>query len=219
MKPITLWSHHSGPNPWKVAMVMEELEIPYETKFILFEDVKKEPFLSLNPNGRVPVIEDPNTGITLWESGAIVEYLIETYDKDNKLTYAESPNKHLLKQWLHFQVSGQGPYYGQAVHFSVYAPEKIPYGVNRYKNEIKRVTSVLEKALEGRDWLVGDKYTYADLSFLPWQSLTGFLFPEGDLHAEYPRVKAWLERMQARPAVKKVQEEWRIKREEGAGKP
>lgn len=219
MKPITLWSHHTGPNPWKVALVLEELGIPYETKYILFDAVKQEPFISLNPNGRVPAIEDTNTGITLWESGAIVEYLIDTYDKDSKISYAESPNKHLLKQWLHFQVSGQGPYYGQTMHFVRYAPEKIPYGMERYKNEAKRVTGVLEKELEGRDWLVGDKYTYADVAFVPWQKLIPLCFPDENFYDEFPRVKAWLERMYARPAVNKVMEEWKVQREAGGGKP
>lgn len=97
MKPIVLWSHHSGPNPWKVAIVLEELGLPYETKFVVFAEMKKEPFISRNPNGRVPAIEDPNTGLTLWESGAIVEYLVETYDKDNKISYADASNRHLLK--------------------------------------------------------------------------------------------------------------------------
>lgn len=219
MKPILLWSHHSGPNPWKVAMVMEELEIPYETKFIMFADVKKEPFLSVNPNGRVPAIEDPNTGLTLWESGAIVEYLVDTYDKDNKISYSESPNKYLLKQWLHFQMSGQGPYYGQVMHFLKYAPETLPYAIDRYKNEVKRVTGVLERALEGRDWLVGDKYTYADVAFVPWQAPIPIYFPDGTFYDEFPRVKAWLDRMHARPAVKKIVEEWAAQREASGPKP
>lgn len=95
-----------GPNPWKVAIILEELGLPYETKFVEMPDMKKEPFEKLNPNGRVPAVEDPNTGIVLWESGAIVEYLCETYDPSNKLSYGNSsPQKHQLRQWLYFQVS------------------------------------------------------------------------------------------------------------------
>jgi glutathione S-transferase len=114
----------------------------------------------LNPHGRVPAIEDPNTGITLWESGAIVEYLVETYDTKHSLTYASSPEKYFVKQWLHFQISGQGPYFGQAAWFEKFHPEKIESARERYKNEIKRVLKVLDKHLEtsGKGFLVGDKW-------------------------------------------------------------
>jgi glutathione S-transferase len=119
-------------------------------------DLKKPPFEKLNPNGRVPAIEDPNTGITLWESGAIVEY----YDTKHSLTYASSPEKYFVKQWLHFQISGQGPYFGQAAWFEKFHPEKIESARERYKNEIKRVLKVLDKHLEtsGKGFLVGDKW-------------------------------------------------------------
>lgn len=204
MKPIIHWSHAGGPNPWKVALIMEELGIPSETKFLDFVQVKQEPYLSINPNGRLPAIEDPNTGITLWESGAIVEYLIEQYDKDNKLGYTDTASKFHCKQWVHFQVSGQGPYYGQAFWFMNYAPEKIPLAIERYQNEIRRVCGVLERALDGRDWLVGDKCTYADLSFIAWQGTIPMIFAGEDFYSKYPKVKAWMDRMEARPAVQKI---------------
>jgi glutathione S-transferase len=110
LKPITLYSHAGGPNPWKVAIVLNELGVPYNSTF---PKVKEQPYLSINPNGRAPAIEDPNTGITLWESAAIVKYLIDTYDKDGKISYSSSPEKYLQDQWLAFQISGQGPYFGQ----------------------------------------------------------------------------------------------------------
>lgn len=204
MLPITLWSHAIGPNPWKVATILEELEIPYNTKMINFAAAKEEPFLSINPNGRLPAIEDPNTGITLWESGAIVEYLIEQYDTENKLSYTDVTNKYHLKQWLHFQVSGQGPYYGQAFWFMNYAPEKVPLAIERYQNEIRRVCSVLERALDGREWLVGDKCTYADLSFIAWQHAIPAIFKDEDFYSKYPKVRAWMDRMEARPTVQKI---------------
>lgn len=203
MKPITLWSHTGGPNPWKVAIILKELNVPYESKFIDFKQVKEEPFLSLNPNGRVPAIEDPNTGLTLWESGAIVEYIIDQYDTEHKISHADLQNKNHARQWLHFQMSGQGPYYGQAFWFINYAPEKIPYAIDRYVAEMGRVTSVLEKALDGKDWLVGDKCTYADLAFVPWQRIAGMIGGE-NFYDKYPKVKAWLDRMQDRPSVKKI---------------
>ena len=88
--------------------------MPYEVKSIKFDDVKKKPLIDVNPNGRVPVIEDPNTDLTLWESGAIITYLIGQYDTSHVLTYTTHPEKHHLNQWLHFQMSGEGPYYGTA---------------------------------------------------------------------------------------------------------
>ena len=206
MLPIVLHSHHGGPNPWKCALIMEELGIPYETKFVAFEDVKKEPFISVNPNGRLPAIEDPNTGLTLWESGAIVQYLIEQYDTEHKISYADSPNKYLTQQWLFFQATGQGPYYGQAVWFNRYSPEKIPIAIDRYKNEAVRVTGVLDKVLQDRDWLVGDKCTYADLSFIAWQRRATIFFGS-DFYDQFPKAKAWMERMEARTTVQKVYKE------------
>lgn len=116
-------------------------------------------------------------------------------------------------------MSGQGPYYGQAMWFNNYAPETIPYAIDRYKNEIKRVTGVLEKALEGRDWLVGDKYTYADLSFTPWQSAVPLFFSEEAFYEEFPRVKAWLDRMYSRPTLQKIFAERKAAGEAAGGKP
>lgn len=83
--------------------------------------VKQEPFTKLNPNGRVPCIEDHNTGIVLWESGAINEYLVETYDPDGKIWYQQGHDRHYMKQWLYFQMTGQGPYYGQGTHILDFA--------------------------------------------------------------------------------------------------
>ncbi|RYP48138.1 hypothetical protein DL768_005935 [Monosporascus sp. mg162] len=143
MNRITLYSHQYGPNPWKVVLILEELKVPYETKFIDFKHVKTEPYLSLNPNGRLPTIEDPNTGLMLWESGAIVEYLIE------------------------------------------------------------RVTGVLDRALGDRDWLVGEKCTYADLSFVAWQRW-GTRYAGDDLYEKFPKVGAWMKRVEARETVRKI---------------
>lgn len=208
-KPITLYSHASGPNPWKVAIILEELGLEYETKFLEFpHGVKGKEYTAKNPNGRVPCIEDPNTGITLWESGAIIEYLIDNYDKSGKLTYSSFPEKYHLKQWLFFQVSGQGPYFGQATWFNNFHSEKLPSAIERYGKEIERVTSVLNTALEGKEYLVGDKCTYADLSFVTWASIAPFAAGPVKIDWEaYPNYKKWLERLTARPAVKKVMED------------
>ena len=203
LKPITVWGHATGPNPWKVIMILEELDIPYIHKFISFPDMKKEPFESINPNGRVPAIEDPNTDTTLWESGAILEYLVDTYDKQNTISFAAgSKDYYLAKQWLHFQVSGQGPYFGQAVWFSRYHPEKVQSAIDRYVAEIRRVSGVLNGALQGKRYLVGDKFSYVDAAFVPWYQITTRFGI--DMGKEFPNVAAWLKLIQERPAIAKT---------------
>ncbi|GKZ69398.1 glutathione S-transferase, nitrogen catabolite repression regulator [Aspergillus niger] len=218
LKPITVWLTPSGPNPWKVIVILEELNIPYKINAFGFEDVKKPPFISINPNGRVPAIQDPNTPnptnpnhpFTLWESGAIIQYLIDLYDPTHILSYPPStPEKHLLNQYLQFQMSGQGPYYGQCGWFSVLSPQKLPVAITRYQAEVHRILSVLNTILEGRTWLVGEKCTYADLAFLPWNCQLEMLIPkdsedEGGILDPYPWVKAWHERMEGRESWKRA---------------
>lgn len=136
-------------------ITLEELGIPYHK--VEVEDVKSEVFLKLNPNGRTPVIIDPNNdNFTLWESGAIIEYLVETYDAPGTLTLEDSKSRWLLRQYLHFQMSGQGPYYGQAVWFYKQT-EDIPTAKQRYIEQIVRVFGVLDGILKDREFLVGDK--------------------------------------------------------------
>jgi glutathione S-transferase len=204
-------------------MLLEELRLPYTHMPIDFKDVKSPSYLSINPNGRLPAIHDPNTGLTLWESGAILEYLAERYDTDRRLSFAPGTNEaYLAKQWLFFQASGQGPYFGQATWFKMYHHEKVPSAFERYVGEVKRVSGVLEGYLgglkekmkededggrEGSDgpWLVGGKMTYADIGFIPWYCwMEWFLEEEEFSLGEYPVVKDWLDRMRAREAVDKV---------------
>ncbi|OOQ83833.1 putative glutathione S-transferase [Penicillium brasilianum] len=203
LQPIKLYGHGPGPNPWKVVMVFEELNIPYVSIAVDFAEMKKEPYVSVNPNGRVPAIEDPNTGITLWESGAILEYLVETYDKEHTISFdAGSKDYFLAKQWLHFQMSGQGPYFGQAVWFTRFHPEKIESAKERYVKEIRRVSGVLDKFLADKEYLVGDKFSFVDLAFIPWFFVVTLF--DIDLAKEFPNVEAWLNRQKARPAVEKA---------------
>jgi len=211
-KPILLYSRPGGPNPWKVALILEELGLNYKRQTVPASQIKSEPFISVNPNGRVPAIEDPNTGITLWESNAIIEYLVDQYDKDNKISFSTLPEKYLLKQWATFQVSGQGPYYGQAAWFKRFHSESLPSAKTRYLNEVKRVVGVLDKYLEGKEWLVGNKCTYADLVFVNWDSMIPFIFMKGDGDdvpdefdiKEYPNFKRWHESMTSRPSFTKT---------------
>lgn len=123
----------------------------------LVTDVKGEAYTKINPNGRTPAIEDPNTGITLWESGAILEYLVDTYDKDHKVSYASFPEKYHTKQYLYFQMSGQGPYFGQTTWFRHFHPEKLESAKKRYDEQLVRVVGVLNNILAGKQYLVGDK--------------------------------------------------------------
>ncbi|KAK9771316.1 putative Glutathione S-transferase [Seiridium cardinale] len=204
LKPIILHGHFQSANPWKVVMILEELGLPYNHIFIAMSAVKQEPYTKLNPNGRLPTIEDPNTGITLWESGAIIEYLVDTYDKDHKISSASFPDKYLEKQYLHFQTSGQGPYYGQYSWFVKFHPEKVESAIKRYEEETFRVVGVLDKILEGREYLVGDKASYADISFLGWESTMQLIFPEFlDRYKSYKNYWAWYERLRARPSTQK----------------
>ncbi|KAI1322320.1 glutathione S-transferase [Xylariaceae sp. FL0255] len=213
IKPLKAYGE-GGPNPPKVIMILKELGLPFEIVEIGFNDVKKPEYTAINPNGRLPALYDPNTDLTIWESGAIVQYLVETYDKNHKISYPKGTNESFLtQQWLFFQVSGQGPYYGQAIVFSRYHTEKVPSAVDRYIKEANRVTGVLESVLSKKEagsngpWLVGDKCTYADISFVMWQVSIVRSFSDRETvidYANYPTVKTWLDKLLARPAVKEA---------------
>ncbi|MCJ1402418.1 hypothetical protein MMC11_005638 [Xylographa trunciseda] len=209
-KPIKLYSHATGPNPWKVVIILEELGLKYETTYVDMADMHTPKFEHINPNGRAPAIEDPNTGVTLWESGAIIQYLVENYDPEYTLHSKSVPDKYYENQYLMFQMSGQGPYFGQAAWFTAFHHEKLPSAQDRYIKEIKRVTKVLDACLQGKEYLVGGKCSYADLSFLTWYGMMGFLDPSGALQKDLDsnaNWKAWMDRLMARPAVKKTLEE------------
>ncbi|KAI1174244.1 glutathione S-transferase [Nemania sp. FL0916] len=209
LKPIQVHGK-GGPNPPKVMIILKELDLPYEIMDTGFADIKKPEYLAVNPNGRLPAIYDPNTDLTLWESGAIVEYLVETYDKDNKISFPKGSNaSYLTKQWLYFQTTGQGPYYGQAVWFTRNHPDKT--AIERYVKEINRVTGVVESHLaaqkeknSGGDgpWLVGNKITFADLAWYMWQVMVVRAIPDQIIdYTQYPNVKEWIDKLTARPSV------------------
>ncbi|KAI1847061.1 hypothetical protein JX266_006936 [Neoarthrinium moseri] len=237
LETLILHGHYGTPNPLKVMILLEELGLPYKhvsharppaarplppltptaTRQVQVDitKVKEEPYTQLNPNGRLPTLEDPNTGLVLWESAPIVEYLVDTYDKAGRLTLRSFPESYHLKQFLALQSSGQGPYYGQWVFFARYLPGEA-VAIARYKDQLLRVWSVLDKILEGKEYLVGGKCTYADLSFVAWEDGMRVKFPEFGLEkraSEYPNYNAWYQRLIARPAVAKA---LRINREEMA---
>ncbi|GAA5821054.1 hypothetical protein JCM11251_001939 [Rhodosporidiobolus azoricus] len=197
MAQFTLYSHAGGPNGWTVAFLLKALGLTYETKYLDFgsNEHKGEAFLKINPNGRIPaLIDHQNNDFTIWESKAILLYLVEKYDTERKFTVGKSVEEQaILAQWLFFQASGQGPYYGQAGHFKIFASEKVPYGIQRYTKEVQRVLGVFESVLSKQEYLVGGKVTIADLSCITWNNFgMHALLPDGvDAQKEFPAVWKW----------------------------
>lgn len=198
------------PNGVKVSIMLEEIGLPYEPHAInIGQNESWTPeFLSLNPNGKIPAILDPDgpggKPFALWESGAILVYLAE---KTGKLLPADPARRYETLQWVFFQMAAIGPMFGQLGFFHKFAgreyEDKRPR--DRYIAESKRLLGVLETRLAGRDWLMGADYTIADIATLGWvRNLVGF-YGAGEL-VEYGRLKfvpAWLERGLARPAVQR----------------
>ncbi|GAA5872277.1 hypothetical protein JCM16303_001039 [Sporobolomyces ruberrimus] len=206
MPQFTLYTHAGGPNGHTVAFVLKALGLSYEPKYLDFAkgEQKAPEFLKLNPNGRIPCLVDhENKDFAVWESKACMKYLIAKYDTEKKFTVTGIEDETILDTWLFFQASGQGPYFGQAAHFKMFAPEKIPYGIERYAKEVQRVFSVLESVLSKQEWLVGGKLTIADLSFITWSNFgLHALLPEGvDPKEEFPSVMKWHQKMLELPYV------------------
>ncbi|KAL9038051.1 MAG: hypothetical protein Q9180_003367 [Flavoplaca navasiana] len=204
---ITLYTGQT-PNGIKISITLEELGIPYKTHAIdITKDTQKEPwFLDINPNGRIPALTDTFTDgqmIRLFESGSIMQYLVEQYDTEHKISYPKgSRESYEVNNWLFFLNAGVGPMQGQANHFFRYAPEKVQYGINRYQNETRRLYRVLNKHLEAAntEYLVGNKCTIADIAHWGWIAAAGWAGVDID---EFPVLKAWDERMLGRPGVEK----------------
>lgn len=198
------------PNGVKVSIMLEETGLDYEPHLInIGEDETWTPeFLSLNPNGKIPAIIDPNgpngEPLGLFESGAIIQYLAE---KTGKFLPADPAKRIEAIQWVYFQMGGLGPILGQLGFFHKFAGKEIEdkRPLDRYRKESKRLLGVLETRLEGRNWIMGDEYTIADIASLGWvRNLIGF-YDAGDLvdYDEFKNVPAWLERGLERPAVQR----------------
>jgi len=198
------------PNGVKVSIMLEEVGLPYEVHLIdiLKNESSTPEFLSLNPNGKIPAIIDPNgpggVPIGLFESGAILLYLAE---KTRKLLPADPVLRYETIQWVFFQMASVGPMFGQVGYFHKFAGREIAdkRPLERYRDESKRLLGVLETRLEGRTWIMGEDYTIADISLLGWvRNLVGF-YGAGEL-VEYDKLKqvpAWLAPGLARPAVQR----------------
>jgi GST-like protein len=198
------------PNGVKVSIMLEEIGLPYEAHAVDFgkDDQKTPEFLSLNPNGKIPAILDPDgpggKPLGLFESGAILQYLAE---KTGKLLPTDPARRYQTLQWVHFQIGGIGPMFGQVGFFFKFAgkefADKRP--LERYVTEAKRLLGVLDTRLEGRQWVMGDDYSIADIAMFGWvRAMIGF-YGARDLVAydTLKQVPAWLERGLARPAVQR----------------
>ncbi len=189
------------PNGWKISIFLEEAEVPYRIVPVDIghgEQFTPE-FLKISPNNRMPAIVDPDgpggKPISIFESGAILIYL---GDKTGRFLPKDGAARYETIQWLMFQMGGIGPMFGQAGHFLRYAPEKIPYAIDRYTNEARRLCRVLDKRLADHDF-VAEEYSIADMASFPW------------VHAlaetvgldETPNLARWVERQRARPAVQR----------------
>ena len=201
-KPIEAYSLPT-PNGQKVHIMLEECGLPYRAIPVNIGtgDQFAPEFLAISPNNKIPAIVDPDGPeggpISLFESGAILLYLAS---KTGKFLPAATTARYEMLQWLMFQMGGVGPMLGQAHHFRMYAPEKLPYAIDRYTNEAKRLYSVMDRRLAKSKYIAGPKYSIADIAIFPW--LRSWKNQGIDWN-DYPHLKGWFDEIGARPAVKR----------------
>ena len=193
---IDFW-YWPTPNGKKVAIMLEECAAEYTMRpvNILKGEQFDENFLRISPNNKMPVIVDHDADeLTIFESGAILQYLAEKFAR---FMPRDTHGKYDVLQWLNFQTSNVGPMFGQCGHFLGYAPEKVPYAIERYQNETNRLYGVMDKQLGKREFLAGD-YSIADMAVFPWIEVRWLHEIDIDL---YPNVKRWYDEIEQRPAV------------------
>jgi len=187
------------PNGWKASIALEELGLPYTVRPIALNTLeqKEDWYVTLNPNGRIPTIVDHDAGdFAVFESGAILIYLAE---KTGRLMPTDAKGRSLVIQWLMFQMGGIGPMMGQANVFFRYAPEKIPFAIDRYQRESRRLFEVLNTRLAAHEYLAGD-YSIADIANWSWVHT----YPWSGVEIDgLDHLKRWLDAIAARPAVEK----------------
>ena len=182
------------PNGWKVSIALEEMGLPYEVRVVDFatQEQKADWYVKLNPNGRIPTLEDE--GFVVFESGAILIYLAE---KTGRFLPQDAHGRSRVLQWLMFQMAGVGPMMGQANVFLRYFPEKIPAAIERYQREVTRLFGVLDRQLASHEYVAG-AYTIADMALWPWVSGHEWSGVSVD---EFANLRRWLALVGARPAV------------------
>jgi GSH-dependent disulfide-bond oxidoreductase len=186
-----------SPNPTKVALLLEELGLPYQAVPV---DTRRggqfaPDFLEVNPNAKVPAIVDGGT--TVFDSNAILLYLAE---REGRFLPGPEHRGELLS-WLMFVATGIGPFFGQAVHFRNFAPEPVPYAKTRYDYEARRHLAVLEGRLKGRSWIVGDDYSIVDMAAWAWARMLPFVLGGEEAWADFPEVRRLVDTVSARPAA------------------
>ena len=187
------------PNGWKISIALEEMSLAYTFKHIQLsaQEQKQDWYLKLNPNGRIPtIIDHDNDDFAVFESGAILIYLAE---KTGRFMPQDVKGRSLVMQWLMFQMAGIGPMMGQANVFYRYAPEKIPYAIERYQREVLRLFRVLEQRLADNEYLAGD-YSIADMATWAW--IRGYSWSGVSIDG-LPNLERWLDVIAARPAVQR----------------
>jgi len=192
---------HPTPNPTKVALLLEELELPFEVVAVdTFKGEQHTPeYRAINPNGKVPAIVDE--GVTVFDSHAILLHLSAKHGK----FVPSAPQEHAqMLSWLMFVGTGLSPFSGQAVHFLHHAPAAIGYARNRYLKEVERHYRVLDERLAVSKYLAGDEYTIADIALWGWANFAGYILGEKGL-SDYPHVKRVVDEISARPAAVRAQ--------------
>lgn len=187
------------PNGKKVTLMLEALNVPYQVIPINIRkgDQFLPSFLAISPNNRIPALIDHETGIEIFESGAILTYLAE---KHGQFLPASGSDRYAVLQWLHWQIGGLGPMAGQNHHFNHYAAEIVPYGIKRYTEETARLYGVLNKQLANRTYVAGDEYSIADMAIYPW--ITLYEHQKQDIW-QFPHIARYLETMAARDDVQR----------------
>ncbi|MHA6193458.1 glutathione binding-like protein [Pseudomonas wadenswilerensis] len=192
------------PNGHKITLFLEETGLPYRIHPINIGKGEQfaADFLKIAPNNRIPAIVDNDTAdgqpLSLFESGAILLYLAE---KTGQFLPQDLRGRQEALQWLFWQMGGLGPMAGQNHHFVRFAPEKVPYAIKRYVDETARLYGVLDKRLADRPFVAGEAYSIADMAIYPW--IVPHTFQQQDLN-DFPHLKAWFERIQARPATQRA---------------
>ncbi|KAL1310547.1 hypothetical protein AAFC00_000827 [Neodothiora populina] len=195
------------PNGHKATILLEELKAAYGIDYVfqginIMENIQKEPwFTKLGPNGRIPVLVDHDKdGLAIQEGAAILSYLTRNYDPEHKFSFASDPELSKSEQWVAWQHGGLGPMQGQANHFYRFTKERIPYPTQRYVGETERLYGVLDKQLSENEYLVGNKYSIADIANFSWVNVSNFA---GIDLKQFPNLEKWWKRINERPAVKK----------------